>query len=345
MDDYNGSILTEDPTISQQDIPLFKRHIIAGKKARIIPKDDLKISDLPSTLHININPRNWPLTNKCRISNLPVNYEKYNMQMYHFDFSHGDLKQMVNTPKVAFDRYHKNFMANGELVSKSFFILAAPQIEGMHLPTVYRLGISRYIDDPEHYSISIHAIVGGREDGWLFLARLDNNTKNEHVIKECVKEQILGDGIIVDDMCPSPCKNLTEKSRFHVIPYPHLHRADANCQAGVQPEKLVPLYIDKCKGKTFEQNIQYMMQLFNIQSKVLFYDDDEFLENVLQNAKTKISPEQVKDPTALVNEIKSMELLHGRNVGDIDENPIVKNIKTHHNKNKKHHCKHGGRHQ
>lgn len=343
MENFDDSAFAEDNTQSEHFIPNFSRDIPSGKRARIIPKDDLKISDLPSTLHITINPRKWPLTKNCKISNLPVNYEKYNMQTYHFEFSHGDLRQMVNTPKVAFDRYHKNFTANGELVSKSFFILAAPQVGGMDLPVVYRLGVSRYVDDPEHYSISIHAIVGGREDGWLFLARLDNNTKNEHVIKECVQEQIQSDAVIIDDMCPAPCKNLSEKSRFHTIPYPHLHRADANCQIGVQPEKLVPLYVEKCKGKTFEQNIQYMMQLFNIQSNTMFCNQDDFMETILQNAKTKISTEQIKDPTKFVDEIASMELAHGRNVGDIDENPILKNIKRHHNKAKQHN-KHGGRH-
>lgn len=345
MEEYDDSVLSDDTLNTQDNIPPFKRDILPGKKARIIPKDDLKISDFPSTLYIRVNPRKWPLTKNCKISNLPVNYEKYNMQTYHFDFTHGDLKQMVTTPKVAFDRYHKNFTASGELVSKSFFILAAPQVEGMDLPVVYRLGISRYVDDPEHYSISMHAVVGGREDGWLFLARLDNNTKNEHIIKETVKQQITGDGMIIDDFCPSPCKNLTEKSRFHTIPYPHLHKADANCQPGVQPEKLVPLYVEKCKGKTFEQNIEYMMNLFNIQTKTMFYNDDDLMDNVLKNAKEIIAINQEINPKEFVEEIKSMELAHGREVGGIDENQIVNHVRHHHNKGKNQHHKHGGRHR
>lgn len=329
--DNLNEITTNNNENTQTPTCTFVRNIDQGKRCRIISKDDLKKSDLPSTLDICVNIRNWPLTKKCKISNLPNNTEKYLMQTYHFNFSHGDLEKMVTTPKVAFDRYHKNFTSNGELVSKSFFTLAAPQVENMDLPVVYRFSVSRYVDDPQHYSISVHAIVGGREDGWLFLARLDNNTKNEHIVKGDIKAMLKTEEDVIEQIKPCPASNLSEKGRFHVIPYPHIHRADSNCEKGIQPEKLVPIYVEKCKDKSFEQNIQYMMQLFNIQSSTMFCKNDEFLEDVLAKSKKHISTEKTKDATSFVNSIILMEKTHGRNVGDIGSDEIVKHIKNSHN--------------
>ncbi len=309
----------------------YERNINLGKCARMISKNDLAKSDLDSTLDICIPIHGWSITNGCKISNLPLKLEKSLMQCYHFNYSQEDLKTMVTSPKILFDRYHQNFLFDGELVSKSYFFMISPQAINEDLPIIYRMSVARYVDDPVHYSISMHAIVGGRVDGWLFLARLDNNNKNEHIIKP--EQPILKTN---DDIMNlknlTPTKNLREEHKFKTIAYPHLHRADASYEPGIQPEKLVPVHLDKCVNNTISQNIAYLMNLFKIQNKPMFQETDITIEKLIEKVEKEFinnNSNTTPDSTEIIKSIVQMELEHQREIENNSEK-IVKEFHKHH---------------
>ena len=147
------------------------------------------------------------------------------------------------------------------------------------LPTIYRLSVSRYVDNPQHYSISLHAIVGGCVDGFLFLGRFDNNNECNHIVKP--DKAVLKNDI----QFTLTAGNSMTNQHFHEIGFPHIHLADANYACGSIPEKVTPKFVEKCKNNNFEENIEYIMHLFGISHYHNFYKQDEKLLTVLDESK------------------------------------------------------------
>ena len=256
----------------------FERDIPLNKTYRIFSKQSLKYSDL-ETSEITIPIRKVKTPDEYALSNLPISKERALMQDYHFCFSQGDLKQMVTSPKVLIDQKHLNLISRKQLVSKTNFFMVSPQLQNTGLPTIYRLSVSRYVDNPQHYSISLHAVVGGCVDGFLFLGRFDNNNECNHIVKP--DKAVLKNDI----QFTLTAGNSMTNQHFHEIGFPHIHLADANYACGSIPEKVTPKFVEKCKNNNFEENIEYIMHLFGISHYHNFYKQDEKLLTVLDESK------------------------------------------------------------
>ena len=168
--------------------------------------------------------------------------------------------------------------------------MVSPQLQNTGLPTIYRLSVSRYVDNPQHYSISLHAVVGGCVDGFLFLGRFDNNNECNHIVKP--DKAVLKNDI----QFTLTAGNSMTNQHFHEIGFPHIHLADANYACGSIPEKVTPKFVEKCKNNNFEENIEYIMHLFGISHYHNFYKQDEKLLTLIQKGKVDTFGALTDDP-------------------------------------------------
>ena len=300
---YLKKILHAIPEAKEiDDLDIFhKREIPFNKTYRVFSKQSLKYRDLELN-EIDIPIRKVVMPKGYKISNIPHTKERATMQDYHFSFSEGDLYQMIKSPKVVIDKKHMNIMSRGKIVSKTNFFMVAPQVENMGLPVLYRLSAARYLDNPAHHSISMHAIVGGCIDGFLFLGRLDNNTEGNHIIKP--EKPILKNGEPIIRI--ADCDMLEEY--YHTIPFPHIHTATARYKLGDIPEKSVPEYVSNCKNNSFKQNIEYMMKKYGISHYTHLYYQDALLADVLKEVKQETILREKRNSRDLIKEIVQSEM-------------------------------------
>ena len=181
------------------------------------------------------------------------------------------------TPKIIVDTWHSTFITDEGVVHRTSFFAVAPNANVKNgIPQLYRFSITRCDDKTEHYTMNMHAIVGGKEDGWLFLARLDNNTAGIYhpVLKNNMTRAYLKqhNAVITKSFT---YKQLRQKSKLkgankpvnqyeYCIPFPHIHQADPHYEIGTHAEKVCPKFLRKCAYNNFEQNLAFMMKTTTI---------------------------------------------------------------------------------
>lgn len=292
---------------------------------RIIGKEKLKESDMSQ------NEIVVPLKNaRCRfpqdyhLSNLPIHIERSCMQNYHIPFTNEQLGQMVTSPKIIIDRWHNSFVFDNQVMHRTSFYAIAPNgfeedlsstnsyppfLNQSYIPVLYRFSVSQNIRNKSHFSISVHAIVGGKEDGWLFLARLDNNSKTPHNFVSDPKVDVVKkyNAIPVPQSTDTSADNLEQeevyKSVIHKISFPHLHQANTNYALGDDPEKGCPKFLKKCVSNSFEENLGFMMKIFHIHDVPHFCSKDARLEDLMGRKRNSFTINPEPDPSFLIKEI------------------------------------------
>jgi len=298
-----------------------------------------------------------PLTNsQCRIpydyqlSHIPVFSPKPqpHLQEYYFPFTSKQLGEMFNAPKMIIDRWHDVFVSDSNVMHRTSFYAVAPRpfnkedqipqkdvdydelTNATYLPILYRFSIIRNLENEQHYSITAHAIVGGKADGWLFLARLDNNAQECH---NFIPENQKSSNFVIKKFNAIPV--LTPKQEeimsffsnsigeengdevyrgiMHRIAFPHIHQADAKYTAGTEPEKCCPKFLKHCVKNTFEENVAFMMKAFHISDKLHFFSNDTSLKNVILETQKYVYCSPEPSPFELINEIKTLERLNSAN--------------------------------
>ncbi len=307
------------------------RNIYFGKTHRIISKDDLKRSDLDKleiVIPLNNSGCNFP--HNYSLANIPNTVEKAKLQSYHFSFSKEQLGAMFTCPKVAVDRFHNTYVYNNEVMHRTSFYLIAPNRENnfhkdpkmfesiineSEIPILYRFSISRNLTNKEHYSISMYALVGGAEDGWLFLARLDNNNQLHHdfitdsttkasyfkkhsAIPVCEYDEKHQKMLqVFSEMFGDENNTNMPSGIIHRIAFPHIHQADSSYEPGDEPETSCPKFLKKCASNTLEENVAFMMKAFHISETPEFYSNNESIEKIVSEKRNciKISSEPKSD--------------------------------------------------
>ena len=321
-----------------------ERNIYLGKTSRIISKNSLQRGDLhPSEIKVPLDHPACQLPSDFSLANLPVTVEKSCLQNYYFPFSQEQLGKMFLTPKIIVDRWHTTFVNDSEIMHKTSFYAVAPFAKAkdendVNVPEIYRFSVSRSESNSEHYSISLHAIVGGKEDGWLFVARLDNNNSGKHDFVASEKEtpsflkkhsaiavpsqdeqkqKMIG---AFEEMFGEETGQEVFRSVIHRIAFPHMHQASANYEPGDQPEKNCPKFLRKCAGKSFDELLAFMMESCHICDTPQFYDHNEKISKIVQRLEHfDETKERFHSPYILKREIELLESLNAREKKEHEE--------------------------
>lgn len=209
------------------------------------------------------------------LSNVPTLVEYANLQRYHVNFSKDELLKMLRSPKVVIDRQHSSFEFQKSIMNRTSFVAVAPHLFNENLPCLYRLSIARELRHPEHYSVSMHAIISGLADGYLFLGRIDNNTARFHLGAATVGRKFTikhanGETSVVSGT-----------SSEEAIPFPHIHLANPKYVPGDIPEQCEPMIFSDKKPENISESLEHMMGLTSIQSKPKFYNQNVSLKKIL----------------------------------------------------------------
>ena len=312
-----------------------ERNIYLGKTYRIISKNSLQRGDLhPSEIKVPLDHPACQVPSDFTLANLPVTVEKSCLQNYYFPFSQEQLGKMFLTPKIIVDRWHTTFVYYDEVMHKTSFYAIAPLAKAkdkndVSVPEIYRFSISRSESNSEHYSISLHAIVGGKEDGWLFIARLDNNNAGKHdfvatekatpaflkkhsaitIPAQDEQKQKMIDAF--EEMIDAESGQEVFRSVIHRIAFPHMHQADASYEPGDQPEKNCPKFLRKCAGKSFDEMLAFMMESCHICDTPQFYDHNERISRIEESLSDfDEAKEKFHSPYILKREIELLESLN-----------------------------------
>ena len=272
--------------------------------------------------HHNRNPNHLiiPLTKKIckvpteyRLSNLPVLIEKRSMQDYHFDYTNEQLRDMYKTPKIIIDKFCGSFTSSAGLIQRTSFYMIAPSSQE-NIPSLYRLSIATCPQEPEHYSISMHAIVGGKADGWLFLGRLDSDTVEPHKIAESeyTPKELKDHNAAKINCFTAIDMRIRERAKarrdeplpdVYCIPFPHMHKPDPKYEVGEDIERNLPKFMKNCVGNTLEENISYFLQMFNIDGHLHIREDDETITDVRCEERRKSLNFENFDAKEIVGEL------------------------------------------
>lgn len=341
------------------------RNIYLGETFRIFDKNELRGSDLSkSEIVIPMENGRCMFPQHYSLANLPVNVERASMQSYHIPFSREQLGAMFTAPKVVIDRWHNTYVYNGEVMHRTSFYLIAPNpfktplaksdeeisnkdplLNQTELPILYRFSVSRNLKNKEHYSISMHAILGGKEDGFLFLARLDNNTHQPHDFLSDKTQN----GAFLKRHAAVPVDNPNEKQQkimqvfaemtgsetgdeicrgiMHRIAFPHIHQADANYEQGDEPEKSCPKFLKKCVNNSFEDNIAFMMKAFHIADVPQFANSNKYLSDLMVEKRYGFSVSKQPNAKFLMQEISVLEQCNSMNDFELLKEPKCKEKK------------------
>lgn len=239
------------------------------------------------------------------LSNLPVLSEKRSMQDYHFTYTDEQLKNMYKTPKIIVDMFCSSFNSNLGTMYRISFFAVAPNAQS-NIPSIYRFSIVINESTPEHYSISLHGIVGGKEDGWLFLGRLDN-AKDSHLIDdESLKEKFspkqlreYNKKLKMHNAVKKPIFTASEQEARNArgvsrkeplqykdcIPCPHMHKPNTKYKLGDDIERCLPKFMRNCFYNDFDENVMYMMNIFNIYKHPHFRKHDALLVDIIKKER------------------------------------------------------------
>jgi len=311
---------------------------------QIIPKSDFAKCDMPKNKII------IPLTNsQCRIpynyklSHLPIFSAKSHLQIYNIPFTNEQLGEMFKAPKIIIDRWHDVFISNQKVMHRTSFYAVAPNpfspeyqipqnnfeysylINETYLPILYRFSIIRDLENNQHYTITAHALVGGAEDGWLFLARLDNNSEVYH---DFMTTNTTSDFVTQKKhSVPVTCLNPKQKEMMdffnksignengdevyrgvmHRIAFPHIHQAEASYVAGDSPEESCPKFLKNCVNNTFGENVAFMMKALHISDELQFYSNDVNLKDIISEKRNSFSINPEPNPSSIIKEICILE--------------------------------------
>lgn len=255
---------------------------------------------------LELNEKLCEVPSDYLLSNFPVLCEKRSMQEYYFKYNSLQLKNMYQTPKIIVDKFYNSFSTSSGIVYRTSFYAVAPHAQ-RDIPSLYRLSITTCSNNPEHYNISLHAIVGGKEDGWLFLGRFDNDTTEAHLIveteysrKELKKcNAILSErNTFIQNRLRSKyaLKQNNQATKLYSVPFPHMHKPTTLCDVEEDVERNLPKFMRNCVYNNFEQNVSYMLKVFNIYDHLHLRTKDELVCNIMK-AEKKITTLN-KNPSA-----------------------------------------------
>ena len=190
------------------------------------------------------------LKNKLSIGDLP-HREKSRLQDSYIHAELDQIQKMMRAPKKIIDVYNKYFNVNNTNHVETIFFMVAPSLINRGLPAIYRLAIVQNLESgkSDNYSISLHSIVNGKHDSFLFLARLDNKPDTVHVYNHKVK-----------------------------MGHPHMHLWTENpndYQKQGYPEKVIPTVgpeeLPEEIADSVSMGITHIMKMANIDGKVELY--------------------------------------------------------------------------
>lgn len=251
------------------------------------------------------------------LDNIPDYCENASLQQYHFSYTPQQLREMYTSTKIIIDIHYNMFdTSNGKIQRTSFFAVAPHANNSKGIPSLYRFSVSVDLKNPEHYSISMYAIVGGKEDGWLFLGRLDNDTTPPHsfVVSEVTKTEVKRSNAVLTKGLTQAQKNIIEKYQkdnngilhdLYCIPFPHMHKPSSRYEIGEKPEKSRPKFLRNCAYNNFEDNLQYMMKIFNISDQPHLRLQNDTIANIIKEEFKIIHINKTPNPYKLLGKINS----------------------------------------
>lgn len=274
---------------------------------------------------LELNEKICEIPSDYLLSNLPVLREKRSMQEYYFKYSNLQLKNMYQTPKIIVDKFYNSFSTSSGIVYRTSFYAVAPHAP-KDIPSLYRLSITTSLKNPEHYNISLHAIVGGKEDGWLFLGRFDNDTTEAHLIVETEysRKELKKNNAILSERntfiqnrlrSKYDLKQNDQKTKLYTVLFPHMHKPTPFFEIGEDVEKNLPKFMRNCVYNNFEQNVAYMLKVFNVYDHLHIRTKDELLCNVMEEEKKITTLNKNPSANEILKELpKSIEIEHNSNI-------------------------------
>lgn len=251
------------------------------------------------------------------LDNIPDYCESASLQQYHFVYIPEQLKEMYSTTKIIVDIHYNMFdTSNGKVQRTSFFAIAPHAKTHKGIPLLYRFSVSKDLKNQNHYSISMYAIVGGKEDGWLFLGRLDNDDASPHSFVESTvsKAEVRRANAVRTKGLTQAQKNIMAKYKkddcnmahdMYCIPFPHIHQPNARYELGDKPEKCCPKFLRKCTDNDFAANLQYMMKIFNISDQPHLKIQNDSMVNILREEFKTVNINPTPNPYKLISIIDS----------------------------------------
>lgn len=262
---------------------------------------DLELSEIRVPLDTGLeNFMDETNSGRFSLSNVPTLVEYANLQRYHINFTKDELLKMLRSPKIVVDRQHSSFEFQRSVMNRTSFVAVAPHLVNESLPCLYRLSIARELKNPEHYSISMHAIISGLADGYVFLGRIDNNNSRFHLGAAAAERKFTikhanGETTVISG-------NSSEKA----IPFPHIHLASPAYIAGDIPEQCEPMMFSGKGPESISDSLDHMMGLTSVQRKPRFYNQNVSLRQVLYDFSDLPRVEST-GPEELIRETKMLE--------------------------------------
>ncbi len=212
-----------------------------------------------------------------KISNLPI-IERAHLQKYNVKCNQKKYSIMVDAPKYIFDAYHFNFVNAGIKLSKTHYFAIAPTLRSQDnepgLPILYRLSVCRDTTNPQHFSFSMYAIMGGYSDGFYFMSRLDNHIPEYSHICKSKKSKV------------SPHHFNGDKEHVERIDFPHIHYPNFNQNNSRLQEFATPTHIPRLKGESFYNCLNAYMITNNISPQMILAYQDMDIDELTQYALT-----------------------------------------------------------
>lgn len=304
----NGTV-----NLNGRTIEVLDESLLSKRQQKKSEEETLKIE-------LTLNEKLVKIPYYYTLANLPVYVESKYMQKYHFNFTNQQLKEMYTTTKIIVDKWHSTFITDEGIVHRTSFFAVAPNANIQNgIPALYRLSITRKENDQKHYTINMHAIAAGKPDGWLFLGRLDNNIEAiiHPVLKNYMTKKFLKqhNAVVTKNFTPHQLKlksKLKNKPKYYsnfnyCIPFPHMHQPSTKYEVGEYAERNCPKFLRKCASNTFDENVGYMMKIFNISDHPHYRNENEYLLKIIQQEKNTTNINFPPDPQIVVKEIKKME--------------------------------------
>lgn len=311
-------VLPEDFSLAPKE-----RKIFEYEPLRLISNNALhKRKKVPIATEVILDERSARLPAEYLLSNIPIFEEKKCLQSYHFVFSNEQLKQMIEEPKIIIDRYHNVFQTSGGIVHRSSFYAVAPHARQENgIPMLYRFSITRVLgEEQDHYNISLYAVAGGKQDGFLFLGRLDNDVCDPHsfmaqeITKTFAKRH---NATLTAGETPSQQmirRKFKEPVNFdsfgydmYSIPFPHMHQPSAHYEIGDNPEIACPKFIRKLANNNFEQNLSAMLKAFRISPTPRFRNTNQNVYSIAKQEKKITTLSDKPNPKPILDEILDLE--------------------------------------
>jgi len=267
-----------------QDVIYRQENLPRGRTFRIFPPTSKKCV---SPISHKFNIATIKNRENLQISNLPLD-ERACLQKYDIKCNVKNYNLMISSTKYIFDAFTFNFDSKGLSFNKTHYFSIAPSLANedtnSHLPSIYRTSICTNIDNPQHFSFSTYAIVGGYADGFYFMNRLDNN-RNEfaHICKDKTKN----------------CNNHYphKKHEAKVIPFPHMHQPSFDYEKRNKCELSTPYHLPHLKDKNMLNCFSFYLKYNNIAPKMLLMREDMQITDVVEYIKQYDLKQTIEDTT------------------------------------------------